>query len=104
MDDEVLYDVADGLATVTLHRPDRLNAATFDVGVQLRSAFAQIERDDEVRAVVFTGAGQAFCSGDDIDAAWRDPRMAEVLEQLSRVRPPMTPETAMLLGCSKPTI
>src|SRR5579864_6318293 len=101
---EVLYDVADHVATITLNRPDRLNAATFDLGEQLIEAFGQAEQDGEVRAIVLTGAGKGFCAGDDVEAAWGDPRMADILRDLGGIRPPMTPESATLLGATKPLI
>ncbi len=104
MADEVLYEVADHVATVTLNRPERLNAATFDMGDQLTEAFERVAADPNVRAVILTGAGGAFCSGDDVQAAWGDPRMAAVMDELGSIRPPLTPETAAVLGCTKPTI
>jgi enoyl-CoA hydratase/carnithine racemase len=104
MADEVLYEVADHVATVTLNRPDRLNAATFDMGEQLVDVFAQIERDDDVRTVILTGTGKGFCSGDDVQAAWGDPRMDAVMRDLGSIRPPLTPESQTILGCTKPTI
>jgi enoyl-CoA hydratase/carnithine racemase len=101
---EVLYDVADHVATVTLNRPDRLNAATFEMGEQLTEAFAEVERDPDVRAVVVTGAGRAFCAGDDVEKAWGDDRMEATMRWLADVRPGMTPEAQMFLECRKPTI
>ena len=101
---EVLYEVADHVATVTLNRPDRLNAATFDMGEQLADAFREVERDGDVRAVVITGAGRAFCAGDDVEKAWGDDRMADILRWLGDVRPGMTRESQMFLECRKPTI
>jgi enoyl-CoA hydratase len=101
---EVLYEVDAHVAVVTLNRPDRLNAATFDLGEQLVAALAEAESDDEVRVVVLTGAGKGFCAGDDVEAAWGDPRMAAILRDLGSVRPPMTPESSALLGMTKPTI
>ncbi len=101
---EVLYDVSEHVATITLNRPDQLNAATFEMGEQLSEAFAEVERDAEVRAVVVTGAGRAFCAGDDVEKAWGDPRMEATLQWLADVRPGMTPEAAMFLECRKPTI
>ena len=103
-DPEVLYDVADHVATVTLNRPDRMNAATFDLGEQLLACVARAERDDDVRVVILTGAGKGFCAGDDVEAAWGDPRMAETLAELGSVRPPLTPESSALLGATKPLI
>ena len=101
---EVLYEVADHVATITLHRPDRLNAATFEMGEQLKDAFALVDEDDDVRAVVVTGSGRAFCAGDDVEKAWGDPRMDATLKWLQDVRPGMTPEAEMFLECRKPTI
>src|SRR5690606_35275379 len=94
-DEQVRYEVAGHVATITLNRPDRLNAATFDMGEQLADAFARVESDAEVRSVVLTGAGRAFCAGDDVEAAWGDERMVETLRQLGGVRPPLTPEARL---------
>lgn len=56
-----------GVATVTLNRPDRLNALTFEVYSELRDLFPALDKDPAVRAVVLTGAGRAFCSGGDVE-------------------------------------
>src|SRR5262245_24119177 len=101
---EVLYDTAEHVATVTLNRPEKMNAATFEMAEQLQAAFAEIDRDDDVRAVVVTGNGKAFCAGDDVEKAWGDPRMEETLRWLADVRPGLTPEAQMFLECRKPTI
>ena len=103
-DTEVLYDVADHVATITFNRPERMNAATFEMGEQLQQAFAEVDRDPDVRAVVVTGSGRAFCAGDDVEKAWGDDRMAETMRWLADVRPGMTPEAQMFLECRKPTI
>lgn len=104
MTEDVLYEVADHVATVTLNRPDRLNAATFDLGEALTEAFDRAERDDEVRVIILTGAGRGFCSGDDVEGAWGDPRMADIMRDLGSIRPPLTPESKTILGCTKPII
>jgi enoyl-CoA hydratase/carnithine racemase len=62
----ITYAVDDGIATITLHRPDRLNAFTKLMQVELCSAFDEIDADSAVRAVVVTGAGKAFCAGADL--------------------------------------
>jgi enoyl-CoA hydratase/carnithine racemase len=62
----ILYDVADGIATVTLNRPERLNAVNGTVIRELVEAFDRADADDGVRAVVVTGAGRAFCAGADL--------------------------------------
>src|SRR2546422_9325709 len=61
-----LYEQRDGVATITLNRPERLNAITFEVYRELTDFFAQLRDDKEVRVVVITGAGRAFCSGGDV--------------------------------------
>lgn len=57
---------AQGIATISLNRPERLNALTFDVYRELTDTFAQLRDEPEVRVVVITGAGRAFCSGGDV--------------------------------------
>lgn len=61
-----LYEQSEGIATITLNRPDRLNAITFEVYRELTDFFAALRDDKDVRVVVITGAGRAFCSGGDV--------------------------------------
>jgi len=62
-----LYEVSDkGIATITLNRPERLNAITFEVYRELTETFAALRDEKDVRVVVITGAGKAFCSGGDV--------------------------------------
>ena len=63
---ELRYDVEDGVATVTLHRPDRLNAFTLTMADELARVAAAADADDGVRVVVVTGSGRAFCAGADL--------------------------------------
>jgi enoyl-CoA hydratase/carnithine racemase len=67
----LLYDQADGVATITLNRPERLNAVTTGVIRELVAAFDQADGDDDVRAVIVTGAGRAFCAGADLGGGGR---------------------------------
>jgi 2-(1,2-epoxy-1,2-dihydrophenyl)acetyl-CoA isomerase len=60
------YDVADGIATITLHRPDKLNAYNGQMRTEIAALFDETDDDDAVRVVIVTGAGKAFCSGGDI--------------------------------------
>ena len=62
------YQEHSGLATITLDRPDRLNALTFEVYAELRDLFAALTGHEAVKAVIITGAGRGFCSGGDVDA------------------------------------
>src|SRR5438045_8570470 len=61
-----LYDQNDGIATITLNRPERLNAITFEVYHELTDFFAKLRDEKDVRVVIITGAGRAFCSGGDV--------------------------------------
>jgi len=60
------HDSGTRVATITLNRPDRLNALTFEVYAELRDLFLALDTEPDVRAVVITGAGRAFCSGGDV--------------------------------------
>ena len=60
-------DATTAVATITLNRPDRLNALTFAVYTELRDAFRTLDTERGVRAIVITGAGRAFCSGGDVE-------------------------------------
>ena len=62
------YGVDDSIATITLHRPERMNAWTGRMHTEYRHCLDLAERDDAVRAIVVTGAGRGFCVGGDSDA------------------------------------
>ena len=66
--EHVRYDVADGVATLTLHRPDTLNAVNAPMLREMIAAFDRADEDDAVRAVIVTGAGRAFCAGADLSS------------------------------------
>lgn len=68
MPETIDYSVAEGVATITLSRPDRLNAFNTVMLGELLAAFDETDRDDHVRAIIVTGAGRAFCAGADLGA------------------------------------
>jgi enoyl-CoA hydratase/carnithine racemase len=66
--EQIRYEVADSVLTITLNRPDRLNAFTPTMLAELLDAFDRADSDDDVRAVIVTGAGRGFCAGADLEA------------------------------------
>ena len=87
---DLRVETADGIATVTLDRPDALNSLTVPLKEALIAAFSDLSRDDAVRAVILTGAGRAFCAGQDLrerlepDAAPLDVELRERYNPLIR--------------------
>lgn len=67
----IIYDVADGILTLTLNRPDKLNAFITAMMNELIDAFERADKDDAVKAIIVTGAGRAFCAGADLSAGAR---------------------------------
>jgi enoyl-CoA hydratase/carnithine racemase len=67
--EQILYEVDDRIALITLNRPERLNAWTVVMKDELIRAFDMSDKDDAVRAIIVTGAGRAFCEGADLDPA-----------------------------------
>ena len=65
---QILYEAQDGILTLTLNRPEKLNAFTATMRNELIDAFDRADRDDTVRAIILTGAGRAFCAGADLSS------------------------------------
>lgn len=82
---EITYSAADRIATICLNRPEARNSYTLRMADELADAFDRADRDDDIRVVIFTGAGEDFCTGMDpasvdaehpevaVDAGWREP-------------------------------
>ncbi|GAA2601644.1 enoyl-CoA hydratase/isomerase family protein [Streptomyces axinellae] len=103
MSDTVRYEVNEGLATVTLNRPDAMNALDEETKVALRDTLRRAAADEEVRAVLLTGSGRAFCVGQDLkehtDALQRAGGAA-----LNTVEEHYNPITLALAGMPKPVV
>jgi enoyl-CoA hydratase/carnithine racemase len=106
---QILYDVADGIATITLHRPEKMNAFTGTMMSEMIDAFDRIDADDGVRAVIVTGYGdRAFCAGADLTPEGGGQVFANrgEVESLSdeRVRDGGGLLTLRIYECKKPVI
>lgn len=64
--DTVLYEASDHIATITINRPERYNSLNYTAYEQLTACFERANGDDDVRAIIFTGTGRGFCTGDDV--------------------------------------
>lgn len=102
--EQIATEVAGGVMTITLNRPERLNAWTLRMCDELIAALDQADGDDEVRAVIFTGAGRAFCAGADLEAG------GQTFQRLAGAREEPIPRdsggrfTLRAFECTKPLI
>jgi enoyl-CoA hydratase/carnithine racemase len=71
--EEILYEKREALATITINRPHAMNAGTIRTWGEIADALRDAERDEATRVVVITGAGKAFCAGDDVKAIFLNP-------------------------------
>ena len=86
MSDTVLRETKDGICTITLNRPDALNAMNGDLLIATAAAFDHAHADPDVRVIVFTGAGRAFCAGDDLKAHRQPASEAEAFGMVERIQ------------------
>ena len=102
--EQLTTDVTDHVLTITMNRPDRLNAFTATMGEELRAAFDRADADDDVRAVIVTGAGRGFCAGADLE------RGSETFTKREHDDPDTVPRdgggrlTLRIFDCTKPVI
>ncbi|HWC21792.1 MAG TPA: crotonase/enoyl-CoA hydratase family protein [Flexivirga sp.] len=110
------HAVDDGVLTVTLHRPEQLNAFTVTMADELERTFREVNADDTVRAVIVTGAGRAFCAGMALSVEGnvfgldetREPALADMSDlsdpSLARIRDTGGRVTLAIHDCTKPVI
>lgn len=102
--DLVSYEIADHIATIRLNRPEVMNALNREAYAQLESALRAAHSDPDVRCVVLTGSGRAFCSGDDVRQIMLGEQRDATVTRLRDVRPRPTPAAQAALECDKPII
>jgi enoyl-CoA hydratase/carnithine racemase len=103
---DIRYRVADRIATITLHRPDHLNAVTERMRDELIAAFDRVDADPDVGAVVVTGAGRAFCAGADVSGGAKtfDPLERGWAEEVEDFRDGGGLIALRIFACTKPVI
>lgn len=107
MSDSVLYEVSDGLATITINRPDAMNAMNTEAKVALRDAARAAADDDAVRAVLLTATGRAFCVGQDLKehvGFLMADREAGTGQTMTTVKEHYNPIVRALAGMPKPVV
>ncbi|MGA4851133.1 enoyl-CoA hydratase/isomerase family protein [Streptomyces sp. G5(2025)] len=107
MADSVLYEVSDGLATITINRPEAMNAMNAEAKVALREAARSAAEDTAVRAVLLTATGRAFCVGQDLKehiGSLAADRQAGTGQTMSTVREHYNPIVRALAGMPKPVV
>ncbi|MFC6060989.1 enoyl-CoA hydratase/isomerase family protein [Streptomyces ochraceiscleroticus] len=107
MADTVLYDVTEGVATITLNRPDAMNALDTETKVALRDTVREAAADPAVRAVLLTATGRAFCVGQDLKehiGLLAETRESGEGNALSTVREHYNPIVEALTGMAKPVV
>ena len=97
----MILEVSDHIATVTLNRPEIMNAINWQAYAELEEIFLNLQKDPEVRCVILTGAGRAFCSGDDVKEIMVQGGSSK---RLLDVRPGTTPAARAILDCDRPII
>src|SRR5687767_4084471 len=94
----ITLETKDGVASLTLNRPEAYNAFNDAMGEETADALAQVARDDGARALLLTGAGKAFCSGQDLKSIEPGRNLGDVLEKV------WNPVLRRLWGLEKPVV
>jgi 2-(1,2-epoxy-1,2-dihydrophenyl)acetyl-CoA isomerase len=101
---DMLVELRDGVVTITLNRPDRLNAMTWNTWDELVAALRQASEDDDAKAVIITGAGRGFCAGSDLVVSASQAGTPQKEVRRSRWIRNGYQATYEVMACQKPTI
>jgi len=103
---QIMYEISDRILTITLNRPERLNAYTLTMCNELIDAFSRADADDDVRVVIVTGAGRAFCAGADLspDGVTSERRPGEASDDVEEHRELAGRLTLPIYDLKKPVI
>ena len=109
---EIIYEKSDRIATVTMNRPERMNAWTLRMGNEIKAAMRDADRDDNIRAIIVTGAGRAYCAGADMSnlrniaegRASNGARVDDDGDWLNGARPDFRGSFSWVLALRKPVI
>ena len=103
---QIMYEISDRILTITLNRPERLNAYTLTMCNELIDAFGRADADDDVRVVIVTGAGRAFCAGADLspDGVTSERRPGEASDDVEEHRELAGRLTLPIYDLKKPVI
>ena len=83
---EILFEKQNAIATVTINRPHAMNSGTIRTWGEIADAFHDAERDNDIRVVVLTGAGRAFCAGDDVKEIFLNPEFRDAKPNAAQAR------------------
>ena len=101
----ITLDIKNYIATVTINRPDVMNALNWQAYSELEQVFLNLQKDAEVRCIILTGNGRAFCSGDDVREIMVKIGSGEGgSNRLRDIRPGTTPAARAILECDRPII
>lgn len=108
-DDRILYAIEDGIATITINRPEAMNSVTDEMLAEFQNCVNDTIVNDEVRAVILTGMGRAFCAGTDVSSGIARNHAEAQEERAARVKPVDLPDSSLpamwqLTRIPKPTI
>jgi len=103
-EEDVIYKKEGGIATITLNRPDKMNAFTPGIVGGIHESIEDASSDDEVRVIIITGTGRAFCSGADVKAMAERASQPDDTRSREEARPPRGHLALLFRDCDKPVI